>query len=130
MSASMSHADGFAAGVAAERNRIVGILSSDEAKRRPGAALEMALADSDLSIDAASRLLARLPTEGAPQAASSSSTTASVHMAGLLAMVDKEADKVRASAGEAEGLSPASASQPPARGLMAAIDDMVGKGAR
>ncbi|MDR3474332.1 MAG: S49 family peptidase [Devosia sp.] len=55
---------GVAEGSAAERTRINTILGSDEGKKRPVAALAAAL-DSDMSVDQATKFLAKLPDEKA-----------------------------------------------------------------
>lgn len=56
------HAEGLAAGAAAQLTRINAILGSDEAKTRPAAAKQVAMA-SDMSVDAAKGFLAGMPEE-------------------------------------------------------------------
>lgn len=61
-------ATGLTEGASAERQRIKGIMDSDEAKKRPVAAQAAAM-DTDMSVDAAKAFLAKLPEEGAAQSA-------------------------------------------------------------
>ena len=56
------YAEGLAAGAAAQLTRINAILGSDEAKTRPAAAKQVAMA-SDMSVDAAKGFLAGMPEE-------------------------------------------------------------------
>ena len=62
-----AHAEGQAAGAAAEKTRIVAILNSDAAKERPNAALAAAL-ETDMSAETALTFLSRLPAEAAQAA--------------------------------------------------------------
>lgn len=62
-----ARAEGMSAGAAAERARIVAILGSEEAKTRPVAAMAAAL-ETDLSAEAASKFIAKLPSEAKVEA--------------------------------------------------------------
>jgi len=61
-----AHAEGVAAGVKLERDRMDAILGSDEAKDRPNAA--MAAVESGMDAAAATKMLGRLPKEDAKAA--------------------------------------------------------------
>lgn len=63
--ATTARAEGHAAGVKAERDRVSAIMGSDEAKKRPAAA--QALADSGIEADAAISALGRMPEEKAQE---------------------------------------------------------------
>ncbi|KQQ83639.1 hypothetical protein [Aureimonas sp. Leaf324] len=127
---STAYDQAFSAGAAAERNRIVGILQSEEGKKRPSAALEMALDETGISADTAGRLLARLPVEGASRGNGPSFTHGAgakrEHLAGLNAAVDALIPKTEANAGGAPGPAPAEASNPRLSRMFAAVDRLTG----
>ena len=58
------HAEGVKAGATAERTRIAAILASDEGKKRPKAAMSLAMKTA-LSLDEANASLADMPEETA-----------------------------------------------------------------
>lgn len=63
-----ARAEGAREGATAERARISAILGCEEAQKRPAAAKGVAM-DTDMSVDAATAFLAKLPEEAAPAAA-------------------------------------------------------------
>lgn len=65
---------GMTEGATAERERISAIINSDEGKKRPAAAMAAAL-DTDMSAEAASKFLAKLPEEPKEEATTTTTET-------------------------------------------------------